>query len=64
MPTMALLKYLQDRFVIGLAKMPEGEKNWGCKNLPSPLIGIGLTDLPKMGGRSVPPPPLGSDLTA
>ena len=45
-------------------------KNWGCKyvvnggeNLhPPPLVGIGLTDLPKIG--SGPPAPLGSGITA
>ena len=41
--------------------MPEGEKHWGCQNplgvplvkggqnLP-PMVGIGLTDLPNIGG--------------
>ena len=37
--------------------MPEGEKHWGVPvviggdNLPSP-VGIGLTDLPNIGGAS------------
>ena len=36
----------------------------GGLNLP-PLIGIGLTDLPKIGGANGPPPqPIGSGITA
>ena len=41
--------------------MPEGEKHWGCQyvviggdNLPSP-VGIGLIDLPIIGGGPVAP---------
>ena len=46
--------------------MPEGEKFFlggavviGGDNLPSP-VGIGLTDLPNIGGTSGPPGPPGS----
>ena len=50
-----------------VAVMPEGEKNWGPKviggdNLPS-LVGIGLTDLPNIGGASGPPGPPSSGTT-
>ena len=34
----------------------------GGDNLPSP-VGIGLTDLPNIGGASGPPGPLGSGIT-
>ena len=48
--------------------MPEGEKHGGVPvaiggdNLPSPF-GIGLTDLPNIGGASGPPGPPSSDIT-
>ena len=35
----------------------------GGDNLPSP-VGIGLTDLPNIGGASGPPGPPGSGITA
>ena len=35
----------------------------GGDNLPLP-VGIGLTDLPNIGGASGPPGPLGSGITA
>ena len=35
----------------------------GRDNLPSP-VGIGLTDLPNIGGASGPPGPPGSGITA
>ena len=49
--------------------MPEGEKHWwvplvkGGQNLP-PMVRIGLTDLPNIGGASGPPGPPGSGITA
>ena len=49
--------------------MPEGEKKLGVQvlkggqNLP-PLVGIGLTDPPKMGGGAQMPPHPGSNITA
>ena len=42
--------------------MPEGEKTLGVplvkggQNLP-PMVGIGLTNLPNIGGGAVSPPP-------
>ena len=42
--------------------MPEGKKHWGGalvkvgQNLP-PEVGIGLTDLPNIGGATSPPAP-------
>ena len=50
--------YFSWNFVLDVV-MSEGEKMGGqlVKNLPSPLVRIGLTDLSNMGGRQSPPSP-------
>ena len=49
--------------------MPEGEKLWGgpvvmVGIICPPPVGIGLTDLPNIGGASGPPGPPSSGTTA